>query len=259
MIEPSEPESWEMLQSVCARILAECCLITEIEKKITLARGAAVIDVYAIDRKAILPSSCVIECKFWRKRVPQSVVHAVRSVVADSGASHGFIISAQGFQKGAHEAAKFTNVRLLSYAQFEAFFEPIWTDAYLRPELFKVIDPLIEYTEPINSRIFRKADKLDANRRSRFVELRKAHFGLAMVAMLFSMRAAVPWVSGTVLAPAVSGSLRLPLSLSGDEPHLSDLPRALRTERSARRFLQLYKACAIAAITEFDEVFGERA
>ena len=78
MIEPSEPGSWEMLQSVCARILAECGLITEVEKKMILARGAAVIDVYAIDRKAILPSSCVIECKFWWKRVPQSVVHAVR-------------------------------------------------------------------------------------------------------------------------------------------------------------------------------------
>src|SRR5947207_3560833 len=110
MIETSEPG---VLGNASERLCANTCRVRSYHrgrKKMILARGAAVIDVYAIDRKAILPSSCVIECKFWRKRVPQSVVHAVRSVVADSGASHGFIISAQGFQKGAHEAAKFTNV-----------------------------------------------------------------------------------------------------------------------------------------------------
>jgi hypothetical protein len=259
MIEPAKPTSWKNLQRICAQILSECGLITEVEKKVTTARGAAVIDVYAVDPKATMPTACIIECKYWRRPVPQSVAHSVRTVVVDYGASHGFIISSRGFQKGAYEATVFTNVKLWSYQQFEEFFEAIWTDAYLRPELFRAVDPLIVYTEPINSRVFRKADNLSPARQARFRELRKAHVGLAMTAMLLSMRVAVPFAHETALAAAVTGALRLPFSLTGDEPHLANLPEPIKTEVSARRFLELYRDYATAAIAEFDEVFGERA
>jgi hypothetical protein len=52
-----------------------------------------------------------IECKNWRKKVPRSVVHGFRTVVGDSGANWGAIVSLHGFQSGAYEAARYSNVR----------------------------------------------------------------------------------------------------------------------------------------------------
>lgn len=111
MIEPSPPESWRQLQTVCASLLQEIGLEAETEKVLELPRGKVEIDVYAADQSAILPSVCAVECKNWKRKVPKSVVHAFRTVVGECGATHGFIISAIGFQAGAIDAAKYTNVR----------------------------------------------------------------------------------------------------------------------------------------------------
>lgn len=58
----------------------------------------------------------VVEAKKWKARVNQFQVLGLRQIVADIGADRGFIISEVGFQKGAHEAAANSNVKLKTFA-----------------------------------------------------------------------------------------------------------------------------------------------
>lgn len=99
MIDGDEPESWHELQDRIARILRETGVETIVEKSIQTPRGQVTIDVWAHDSAAVPSQTYLIECKRWRTRVPQTVVHAFRTVVGESGANWGAIISASGFQK----------------------------------------------------------------------------------------------------------------------------------------------------------------
>lgn len=70
--------------------------------------------------------TAVFECKNWATKIPQSVVHSLRSVVDDIGANAGYIISKQGFQSGAYEVASNTNIKLLSWQEFQELFAEQW-------------------------------------------------------------------------------------------------------------------------------------
>jgi hypothetical protein len=56
-------------------------------------------------------------------------VHSFRTVIADMGADVGIIISANGFQRGAMAAAALTNIRLMTWEEFQQAFETRWTTA----------------------------------------------------------------------------------------------------------------------------------
>jgi restriction system protein len=56
----------------------------------------------------------VVECKRWKSRVSRERVLALRQIVQDLGADRGILLSESGFQRGAIEAASFTNVQLTS-------------------------------------------------------------------------------------------------------------------------------------------------
>jgi len=154
------PASWRDLQGYVARILSECGVATAIEKVVKTARGKVEIDVWAHDSSSTPPQTYLVECKRWRDAVPQTVVHAFRTVVGDSGANWGAIVSSNGFQSGAYEAARYSNVRLLSWLEFQNLFAESWFEHYFCRLVGEKCDPLVEYTEPINSRIFKKADIL---------------------------------------------------------------------------------------------------
>jgi hypothetical protein len=53
------------------------------------------------------------------------------------------------------------------------------------PRLTKEADPLVEYTEPINSRIFRKADRLNKEKQHLFEELRQKYMSLGFLVLHF--------------------------------------------------------------------------
>lgn len=106
------------------------------------------------------------ECKHWARAVPQSIVDGFRTVVQDYGANWGIIISLKGFQKGAYHSARNSNIKLLSWLEFQDLFEDRWIQNYFIPTLSAESDVLIEYTEPINSRIFRKADLLSIEKKN---------------------------------------------------------------------------------------------
>jgi hypothetical protein len=105
-----DPESWQDLQALTAKAFMEMGCQPEVEKKVATVRGTAEIDVYVQDPTHTPPLILLCECKHWSKRIPKYVVHAFRTVAADLGANRGYVISKAGFQSGAIEAARNSNI-----------------------------------------------------------------------------------------------------------------------------------------------------
>ena len=119
MITNKLPDTWQDLQKQVALILEESGLTVEIEKVILSVRGKIEIDVVAsenIDRRTY---SILIECKHWKSRIPQTIIHGFRTVISDIGANIGYIISTNGFQSGSYEAAEYTNVKIVTWEEFQ--------------------------------------------------------------------------------------------------------------------------------------------
>ena len=122
-------KDWRDLQTLVCQIYDEMGCEAEVEKDIHTVRGVTNIDVYVKDIFQPQPLIYLCECKHWATRVPKAIVHAFRTTVSDIGAHCGFIISKKGFQSGAYEAARNTNVHLVSWEEFQCLHEERWTDA----------------------------------------------------------------------------------------------------------------------------------
>lgn len=257
LIEPSAPSRWQDLEAQAAQILGECGYHVEVQKNVKLARGDANIDVWA-DEQASPPNIIVVECKHWATPATKNVVHGFRTVVGDSGANMGLIVSSAGFQDGAVEAAAYSNVRLLDWSQFQEMFVHRWFRQHFSPTLADEADALHEYTEPINSRIFRKADALPEPRREEFKALREQHAPLAYTNFAFH-----PIVLEHRLSSVADAIPELPLRGSGKDPDGRELvglvPDDVLDATALRPLLDAMVDHSRRATAEFDHVFGERA
>lgn len=121
-----EPSDWSDLQDRVAQLFEEIGCEVSVGQPISLVRGAKEIDVAVLDPATSPPSRYLCECKFWSRAVPQEVIHSFRTVVADSGAHRGFVISRAGFQAGAKLAAEKTNLELLTFSELQAIFFDRW-------------------------------------------------------------------------------------------------------------------------------------
>lgn len=81
------------------------------------ARSAHRVDVYGQSKFGGFECRCLVECKYWRRKVPKSVVLAFDAIVSDVGANFGLIVCEKGFQRGALQAAEHTVIRLVSSLQ----------------------------------------------------------------------------------------------------------------------------------------------
>lgn len=245
MLISSPPTDWKALQAEVARILSECGMETEVEHPLPLVRGQADIDVYAVDRDNQPPIIYACECKHWASAVPQTIVHAFRQVVTDAGANCGLLIAKSGFQSGAYEAADKSNVKLLTWEQFNSIFAERWVDNHLRPTLESINEPLVDYTEEMNTKVIRHTMPFDDSRRTQFAGLRERHGALAF----FSLTIYRLW--------GAPHSLALPLRVSS--PHLAKaLPAEVVDEKMLRPLLERLIKHIESALEEFDTFFGGR-
>lgn len=120
------PSDWRDLQNLVAQLFRELGCDVDVGRRIELVRGSKEVDVLVADVASTPPARYLVECKFWSRAVPLEVVHSFRTVVADSGAHRGFIVSLVGFQEGAHSAASMTNVELVTFDQLQAMFRDRW-------------------------------------------------------------------------------------------------------------------------------------
>jgi restriction system protein len=251
-IEDGEPATWQDLEVQVTRILTESGLHAERGRSLLTARGSVDVDVYVEDSAFTPPIVTLFECKHWKRSIPQTVVHAFRSVVADSGANTGIIVSLSGFQAGAENAVRFSNIHLVDWEVFQALFVERWYRNHMMKRGWESLDPLVEYTEPINSRIFRKADALTEAARTAFKRLREKHALPAMaLAPIFVAFPGMLWETRPPRLPMRQAVATL------DESRY--FPDAILDAISLREFLNAIIAYADAAVAEFDAVFGSRA
>jgi restriction system protein len=249
MIEEGLPNDWRDLQNKTAQILAESGLEAQTDYEISLARGTVSVDVLARDASATPPAMYIWECKYWKTSVSKNVVHGFRTVLVDSGAHRGFLISSGGFQSGAYEAAEYSNVELVNWPEFQGLFSERWFHMFMAPTLLEEGNALHEYTEPINSRIARKADALPFDRQEQFRSLQERYAIPSFVLLRL-------WFDFFTHKPKVPV---LPLRTSLGPRAPIDLPAEILDAVSLRPLMDVVTRFYREATAEFDQVFGGRA
>ena len=256
LIEDDVPATWQDLEARVARILKEAGLRVEQKKSLATTRGTVEIDVFAEDESTKPAIITLVECKHWKRAVPQTVVHAFRTVVVESGANVGLIVSLSGFQAGAENAASLTNLHLVDWYKFQSLFRERWFDNYMSKQADEVIDSLHEYTEPMNSRIIRKANALPGSGQMEFGRLREQHYAVPTALGHVFMIAKYP-VPGFQAGPPTLPLRQFLSKLYGRAP--GGIPASILDATSLRSLLDAIIEYCTAATREFDEVFGERA
>jgi len=122
------PNDWEDLEEKVCQIFREAGCLAARRRTLKTVRGSVDVDVLVEDTTRRPHALILCECKNWNRKVPRTVVHAFRTVVHDSGATLGFIISERGFQPGAKAAAEKSNIRLVTWKEFQEEMYDRWFD-----------------------------------------------------------------------------------------------------------------------------------
>ncbi len=100
------------------------------------ARSKPLIDVDVTFRQHGIACRWVVECKLWKKRVEKANVLTLKAIVEDVGADRGIIFCENDFQSGARDAARHTNILLVT--SLEEFKRTV----RLTDKHFAWVDPL---------------------------------------------------------------------------------------------------------------------
>jgi hypothetical protein len=109
---------WSEFQEIVASLFRELGFEAQTDTRLVGARTDHDVDVVAHREIAGLKLLWIVECKLWKRRVSKLQVLGLRTIVEDTGASLGIVISDAGFQSGARQAAANTSVRLVTYDEF---------------------------------------------------------------------------------------------------------------------------------------------
>jgi hypothetical protein len=125
---------WKEYQEETAAFFRRQGCSADVELKVKGVRAEHAVDVYVTFPRHGIKCTWIVECKLWRSRVPKEKVLALKSIVDDIGADRGIIISEEGFQSGAYDAARNTNITLVT--SLEEFEKTVLTLSDETPLLF---------------------------------------------------------------------------------------------------------------------------
>jgi hypothetical protein len=107
-------KDWKHYQDEAAAFFRELGCVVEVEAKIQGARALHKVDVCVTFSQHGLETRWLIECKLWNSPVKKQHILTLKSVLEDTGADRGIVFSEKGFQKGAIDAARGTNITLIT-------------------------------------------------------------------------------------------------------------------------------------------------
>jgi restriction system protein len=243
MITNRVPNTWQDLEEAVAEILNKSGLSAERGRLIDTVRGQVRVDVHATQPVGRRVFTLLCECKHWQAAVPQAVVDGFRTVMADSGADRGYIISSAGYQRGAHEHARLTNIRLVTWEQFQAEFVEDYFENYVRRRLQECVDSLVSFTEPISPATFLASGRLSEDKLPEFLELKTRYADMALLCLPF-----FPGLSGYL-----AGTKRLMMPLSSYNVKGLDvkIPEHLLDIDNYEEFLEVLCVEAESAVESF--------
>ena len=237
------PNGWRDLENTVADILRECGIAVQQQVNVALPRGSVDLDVLAEETVEGISSKIVCECKDWRTNVPREKVHAFRTVMDETGANRGYIISRVGFQIGAIEAANATNVALLTFEQFQERYFQKWITRRCR-DLEDAIGNFNVYYEPLGRPGYHALEN-DEERRA--YDQVWAHYAFAGILLMhFS-----PFLRMLNPAPPLPP---LPFDVRELEAQGLVVPAEVAAARGYRELLQLLEHYATIGLISLREV-----
>jgi hypothetical protein len=239
----SEPADWRDLQNKVAKIYTDLGYETTVEKDIQTARGTVNVDVFCTKSVSYLTDTNIVECKYWANSVPKTVVHAFRSVISDYGANTGYIISKNGFQSGAFDAAKNSNVKLLTFDEFQAAFRTRWLDAVI-DKIEEVGYPLRKYADPMEMFAASDYDSLPDERQMHISQLMRKYYNIS----LHSMR--------ILYKDVMNGKLQLEYIDETVTRHYEYFPEIKIS--CLMDYFDIMQDTCVKAVNAFDEAYGKR-
>ncbi len=147
----NEKPAWYMFQAkICSHFKS---IGTEATTNVRVkgVRTSHDVDVLVKTKYLGFELTWIVEAKYWKRKVCKEKVLALRQIVDDVGADRGFIISESGFQSGAIEAARNSNITLSTYTK-------LLTDTRHLIES-KILDTYIERVNLLQSRYWSHSKK----------------------------------------------------------------------------------------------------
>ena len=239
MITRLMPKDWKDLQTETGKILSECGFTVEVEKKCDSARGNIEIDVYAEEIFIGRKNKVIIECKYWDANIPQTIIHAFRTVLNDIGANTGYIVAKSGFQSGSFNASQYSNIELLTWEQFQDKFEVLWYQKYFSEYVESHFDALCSYAEPLVPNWALKLQNEDVDRMKHLREEYEEIGWVLLYMMKYSQMNTENWIR------------KLPLS---DYIKSSKIPTNILSETGYRELIPLLHAYCDPAIEAFHKL-----
>lgn len=116
--------SWSEYQALAAAAFADMGCSVAIDGALRGARAVHRVDVLVRFSKWGINHLWIVECKHQKRRVTKSAVETLKSIVLDTGADRGLLLSEAGFQPAALAAATKTSLSLLTLAELRSQAAP---------------------------------------------------------------------------------------------------------------------------------------
>ena len=142
------PDTWEVLEETVTAILCECGINACRQVRLSTPRETITVDVYAEETINGIVQSIICECKYWKSNIPGAIIREFRTVLQETGAHRGYVISKVGFQSGAVDAAASTNIELLTFSEFQEVYFEKWFHKRLW-DIEEEVGDFNTYYEPI--------------------------------------------------------------------------------------------------------------
>lgn len=110
-------EDWRSYQDTVAAIFRELGCDVTVEATVRGVRASHDIDVLVRFPVFGLKATWIVECKYWKRRVPKAAILTLSGVVDDVGADRGILVSETGFQGGAKNASRQRNLSLCNISE----------------------------------------------------------------------------------------------------------------------------------------------
>lgn len=196
MIDHPLPQNWRSLQSEVCRLLNEIGLTAETEVPLKTPRGTVTVDVFAVDNSSVDKIQYIVECKNWSEAIPQTVVHSFTTVMHETGANIGFIVSKYGLQSGAIQYTDSTNIKGMTYEDLQRRYFNVWWQKYFCAKAADAAEYVNQYVEPFNSWRERFVSELPPETLSQFRKLQARYAAFGMLMWLMDIGNVVPQYAG---------------------------------------------------------------
>jgi hypothetical protein len=161
-------------------------------------------------------------------------------VVQEIGANVGYIVSMEGFQSGAVAAGDLTNLKLVTWQEFQDIFEESWFEEFFTKQIDEKLSGLMSYAEPLLPAWFAAMTEED---KAKYFSLKDKYdlFGMLMQSL-------GPYTRVFQREPIPSLPLRAQLK---PDPALSTIPDHILNETAYRQLLDAAIEYGEMALAEF--------